>query len=122
MLESVLTRKRIGCGRHTGRVCGRGFSANGTNAGVIPAFDYSADANHDGYLSDTEYANRQAGMDARFVYESRLFYPYYGQMRFVTNPSSSALRSWAADYHDRLLDKNPLADGIFMDNAHGKLP
>jgi hypothetical protein len=61
-------------------------------------------------------------MDARFVYETRLFYPYYGQMRFVTNPSASALRQWAADYHARLLGNNPLADGIFLDNAHGKLP
>ena len=43
-------------------------------------------------------------MDARFVYESRLFYPYYGQMRFVTNPSAPAVRHWAADYHVRLLD------------------
>jgi len=96
--------------------------ANGTQAGTIPAFDYTADANHDGYLSDAEYANRKSGLNARFVYESRLFYPYYGQMRFVTNPSASAVWHWAADYHVRLLNANPLADGVFMDNAGGKLP
>ncbi|HUR54041.1 MAG TPA: Ig-like domain-containing protein, partial [Gemmataceae bacterium] len=96
--------------------------AFGGTAGVIPAFDTTADRDGDGYLNDTEFAGRRAGFDARFYYESRLFYPYYGQMRFVTNPSSSALRGWAAEYHDRLLSQNPLADGIFMDNAHGKLP
>jgi hypothetical protein len=104
-------------------VFGRDYvGANGTFSGVIPAFDYSADTNHDGYLSNAEYANRKPGMDARFAYESRLFYPYYGQMRFVTNPSSSAVRKWAADYHVRLLDSNPLADGVFMDNATGRVP
>jgi hypothetical protein len=97
-------------------------NANGTFQGTIPAFDHTADANHDGYLSDAEYANRRPGLDARFEYESRLFYPFYGQMRFVTNPSSSAVRKWAADYHVRLLDSTPLADGVFMDNATGKLP
>ncbi len=104
-------------------VLGRDYvGANGRSSGVIPAFDYTADVDGDGYLNDTEYANRQPGMDARFVYESRLFYPYYGQMRFVTNPSASAVRRWAADYHVRLLEAHPLADGIFMDNATGKVP
>jgi hypothetical protein len=104
-------------------IFGRDYvQANGTNAGVIPAFDYAADRDHDGYLNDAEYASRTAGMDARFVYESRLFYPYYGQMRFVTNPSAPAVRRWAADYHVRLLNANPLADGIFMDNATGRVP
>lgn len=97
-------------------------NANGTQAGTVPAFDYSADKDGDGYLNDAEYATRQAGMDARFVYESRLFYPYYGQMRYVTNPSSVEVRNWAADYHERLLIATPTADGIFMDNATGKLP
>ena len=96
--------------------------ANGAEAGTIPAYDHSADKNGDGYLSDAEYAVRKAGMDARFVYESRLFYPYYGQMRFVTNPSDTAVRRWAADFHVRVLNDNPLADGIFMDNATGKVP
>jgi hypothetical protein len=104
-------------------VFGRDYvGANGTLAGTIPAFDHAADADHDGYLSDSEYANRKAGLDARFEYESRLFYPFYGQMRFVTNPSSSAVRHWAGDYHVRLLGATPLADGVFMDNATGKLP
>ena len=108
VLRSVLGRDYVG--------------ANGTQSGVIPAFDYAADKDQDGYLSDAEYANRQPGRDARFVHESRLFYPYYGQMRFVTNPASPAVRHWAADYHLRLLAAQPLADGIFMDNALGKLP
>lgn len=96
--------------------------ANGTTAGVIPAFDHTADTDHDGYLNNAEYSRRASGMDARFVYETRLFYPYYGQMRFVTNPSSSAIRRWASDYHVRLLEANPLADGLFMDNATGRVP
>lgn len=104
-------------------VFGRDYvRANGGSSGVIPAFDSAADKDRDGYLTDAEYATRAAGKDARFVYESRLFYPFYGQMRFVTNPSGSAVRKWAADYHVRLLDETPLADGIFMDNATGKLP
>src|SRR5205085_7776849 len=94
----------------------------GSARGIIPAFDDAADVNHDGYLNNAEYARRAPGKDARFVYESRLFYPYYGQMRFVTNPGSSAVRRWAADYHATLLAGQPLADGLFLDNAHGKLP
>jgi hypothetical protein len=104
-------------------ILGRDYvGAGGRSQGVIPAFDYAADADHDGYLSDAEYAKRAKDMDARFVYESRLFYPFYGQMRFVTNPSSSAVRQWAADYHARLLRQNPLADGVFLDNSGGRLP
>lgn len=104
-------------------VFGRDYvNAGGGQTGTIPPFDYAADADGDGYLSDAEYADRRAGMDARFVYESRLFYPYYGQMRFVTNPSAGAVRQWAGDYHARLLANNPLADGVFIDNATGKLP
>ena len=30
--------------------------------------------------------------------------------------------TWAADYHERLLNATPLADGLFIDNSHGKLP
>jgi hypothetical protein len=96
--------------------------AHGTTSGVTPAFDPAADTNHDGYLNDAEYANRAAGKDARFVYESRLFYPYYGQMRFVTNPANADLRAWAADYHVRFLAANPLADGLFVDNSGGRSP
>ena len=104
-------------------VFGRDYvNANGGTTGVIPAFDYAADTNHDGYLNDAEFAKRAAGDNARFVYESRLFYPYYGQMRFVTNPSDPNVRHWAADYHVRLLSGNPLADGVFVDNATGRVP
>jgi len=63
-----------------------------------------------------------AGKDARFRYESRLFYPYYGQMRFVTNPSGAGVAAWALNYHRRLLASHPQADGVFMDNSGGKAP
>jgi hypothetical protein len=96
--------------------------AAGGSSGTIPAFDDQADKNHDGYLNDAEYAARRAGLNARFVHESRLFYPYYGQMRFVTNPGGVAEQRWAADYHQRLLAQFPQADGVFLDNSNGKLP
>lgn len=105
------------------QITGRDYvNANGKTTGVIPAFDRAADRNQDGYLSDAEYAKRRSGMDARFYYESRLFYPYYGQMRFITNPSGTGFANWAAQYHQQLLASQPLADGIMMDNSGGKLP
>jgi len=97
-------------------------NANGARAGTIPAFDAPADRNRDGYLSDAEYSRHRTGFDARFAYESRLFYPYYGQMRFVTNPSGGGVAAWAVNYHRRLLASHPLADGVFMDNSGGKAP
>jgi hypothetical protein len=104
-------------------VFGRDYvGAFGTRKGVIPAFDAAADKDRDGYLSDAEYASRRAGFDARFEYEGRLFYPKYGQMRFVTNPSPAAFKRWAVDYHARLLPTQPLSDGLFVDNANGRLP
>lgn len=93
-------------------------NSNGGNTGVIPAFDWSADTDHDGYLNPTEYANRAPGMNARFAYQSRLF--SYGPMRFATNPGDAAFRSWAVDYDVRFLKSNPLAAGLFMDNSGGK--
>jgi hypothetical protein len=104
-------------------VLGRDYvNANGATKGTIPAFDAAADKDGDGYLSDAEYAARAAGKDARFSYESRLFYPYYGQSRFVTNPSSAAVRNWAVAYQEQQLALNPLADGVFLDNSNGRLP
>jgi hypothetical protein len=94
---------------------------NGTS-GTIPVFDYSADADHDGYLDDAEWANRAPGDNARFAYQSELFYPYYGQMRYVTNPSSTAYQAWAASYNQQLLKQYPLASGVFLDNESGKVP
>lgn len=96
--------------------------ARGTSRGTIPVFDAVGDTDGDGYLNDGEYARRAQGKDARFRYESRLFYPYYGQMRFVTNPSAVAVHDWAADYHERFLAAHPLADGLFVDNSGGKSP
>jgi hypothetical protein len=104
-------------------ILGRDYvGAGGKITGTIPAFDTAADRNGDGYLNDAEYAQGRTGFDARFAYESRLFYPYYGQMRFVTNPSNPAVQGWAADYDQRILAASPLADGLFMDNSGGKLP
>jgi hypothetical protein len=104
-------------------VLGRDYvRANGTTSGIIPAFDYAADKNGDGYLSDAEYAHRRAGMDARFAYEGRLFYGSYGQMRFATNPSDAGFRAWAADYTGRYLAQYPNAGGLFVDNSYGRLP
>lgn len=97
-------------------------NAAGTDKGTIPAFDSAADLDRDGYLNDSEYAKRRLGLDARFHYESRLFYPYYGQMRFVVNPTSTAIKNWASAYEAKQLAENPLADGVFLDNANGKLP
>jgi hypothetical protein len=112
-----------GTGPNAKTLLGRDYvNAAGRNQGTIPAFDTAADKNGDGYLSDAEYATRKAGFDARFVHETRLFYPYYGPMRFVTNPAGVAMHRWAADYHLRLLAANPNADGFFVDNSNGKLP
>jgi hypothetical protein len=96
--------------------------ANGGTSGAIPAFDSSADLNHDGYLSDSEYAHRATGMDARFLYQSRLFYPGSGQMRFVTNPSSLNFRNWAVDFTQRFLSNQPYATTLFVDNSGGNSP
>jgi hypothetical protein len=106
-----------------GLILGRDYvDARGRQFGVIPAFDAAADRDRDGYLIAAEYAARRAGFDARFAYESRLFYPHYGQMRFVTNPSGDGVRDWAADYQRRFLAGIPLADGLFMDNSGGRAP
>jgi hypothetical protein len=104
-------------------ILGRDYvNANGGKSGVIPAFDYSADLDHDGYLNDIEYAHRTQGMDARFAYESRLFLGFYGQMRPATNPSNANFRSWLIDFEQRFLRTHPLADGVFVDNSGGKPP
>src|SRR5262249_25648289 len=91
----------------------------GRTEGVIPVFDTAADANSDGYLDDAEYARRAPGKDARFIHEGRLPCTNYGQMRPAANPSAE-FRKWAVDYHVRLLGRQPLAAGLFMDNSAGK--
>jgi hypothetical protein len=101
-------------------VLGRDYTgSSGGTSGVIPAFDYSADINHDGYLSDAEYAHRQPGMNARFAYEGRLFYANYGAERFAANPSAAGFRSWAMDYSQRFLAGRPNTTGLFVDNSNG---
>ena len=96
--------------------------ARGEERGVIPVFDSSVDLNQDGYLNDAEFAQRSDGKDARFVHESRLFSPYYGQMRFATNPASIPYREWTIDYHEISASANSKVDGFFMDNSGGRAP
>lgn len=104
-------------------ILGRDYvQANGGHSGIIPVFDTAADLNHDGYLDDAEYARRAPGKDARFLYESRVFLGFYGQMRPATNPSNANFRAWVVDFHLRLLHTHPLADGLFVDNSGGKVP
>jgi hypothetical protein len=104
-------------------VTGRDYTDAGTGTtGTIPAFDHTADRNGDGYLTDAEYAARRAGFDARFEYESRLFQPGYGQMRFATNPAGAGVADWASDYLKRFLGSQPMADGVFLDNSSGRSP
>lgn len=105
-------------------ILGRDFvnaTSNG-QAGTIPVFDSAADANGDGYLTDAEFVNSAPGRDARFRHESRLFYPYYGPMRFVVNPAGAGVTGWAADYAVRFLNTHSLADGLFVDNSSGPSP
>ena len=89
--------------------------------GIIPAFDGAADKDGDGYLNDREWAARKAGFNARFVYESRLFYPTYGPNRFATNVGNAGFQAWAVDFHVRAIKAQPLADGFFVDNSVGKI-
>jgi hypothetical protein len=105
-------------------ILGRDYvGANGGTTGTIPVFDYAADLNHDGYLNDAEYAVALAhGDTARFAYEGRLFVAGYGQERFATNPSDPGFRAWAQAYLAQSLERQPLADGLIVDNSSGVLP
>ncbi len=112
-----------GTGPSVKTILGRDYTgAKGGSTGTIPIFDSKADVDGDGFLNDREYANRRSGYNAKFVHETRLFYPYYGAMRFVSNPNSASYKSWVIDYHLRQLSTNPLAGGFFVDNSNGKLP
>lgn len=91
-----------------------------TTSGIIPAFDYAADTDHDGYLNAQEYANRAPGMNAYFAYQGRLF--DYGQMRFFTNPSSPSFRDWALQYYPSYLNTQKYAAGYFVDNSEDNPP
>jgi len=98
-------------------VLGRDYTLRQT----VQAFDKTADRDGDGYLSDAEYARRKPGSDARFAYESRVFYPNYGPLRYATNVGDAGFRAWAADYHARFIASQPLADGFFVDNSVGRV-
>lgn len=91
-----------------------------TTSGIIPAFDYAADINHDGYLNAQEYAHRAPGLNAYFAYQGRLF--DYGQMRFFTNPSSPGFRDWALQYYPSYLNTQKYAAGYFVDNSEDNPP
>jgi hypothetical protein len=96
--------------------------ANGGSTGVIPAFDYALDTNHTGYLTDAQYAIAVAhGFEARFAYQGRALYPMYGQSRYATNVGNASFQQWAADFTQRLLQANPQANGVFMDNSLAKI-
>ncbi len=97
-------------------------NAGNGNSGVIPAFDYAADTNHDGYLSNAEYAHAAPGMTARFAYQGRALYGSYGEMRFATQPGSPGLASWAVNYFTRVLGQSPGAAGLFLDNSSDIAP
>ena len=103
-------------------ILGRDYVNQTGGVGTIPAFDKSADTNGDGYLSDAEYTRRRTGFNARFEYESRLTFPYYGPNRFATNVGSVEFRNWTIDYHRRILAANPKVSGFFVDNSTGRLP
>jgi hypothetical protein len=96
-------------------------NAAGGTSGVIPAFDYAAAGAKD-YLTAAEYAKRAPGDNAWFAYQSRVFYPNYGQMRFATDPSNLAFDNWAVSYARRVLQGQPLAQGFFVDNSGGNPP
>jgi hypothetical protein len=96
--------------------------ANGGTSGVIPVFDYALDTSHVGYLTPAQYViAEKAGDFAQFAYQSRLFYPSYGQMRFATDVSNPQFKQWAVLYSYEYLNDNPLADGLFVDNSISKL-
>jgi hypothetical protein len=96
--------------------------AGNGNAGVIPAFDYAADTNHDGYVSNAEYVHAAPGKAARFAYQGRALYGNYGEMRFATQPGSPAFTGWAVNYLTRLLAQYPQAAGLFLDNSNDVSP
>lgn len=103
-------------------ILGRDYVQQVGQVGTIPAFDSTADRDGDGYLNDAEYARRRNGFNARFEYESRLTFPYYGPNRFATNVGSVEFRNWVVDYHRRVLQTLPNASGFFVDNSTGRLP
>jgi len=99
-------------------ICGKDYTGGAyTNAGTIPAFDSTADADNDGYLNETEWANaNQATKTARFKWQSRVF-STYGVGRYQTRPTDTHFATWAASYHDALMTANPDYNGVFMDNT-----
>jgi hypothetical protein len=97
-------------------------NAGNGSTGVVPAFDYAADANHDGYLSNAEYAHAAAGKTARFAYQGRALYGNYGEMRFATQPGSPAFTGWAVSSLTRTLSQFPQAGGLFLDNSNDLAP
>jgi hypothetical protein len=106
-----------------GSLFGADYTGAGSGtSGIIPAFDYAADTDHDGYLNNAEYVHAAAGLTARFAYQSRALYGGYGEMRFATVPGSPDLRAWATGEYARLLAAHPQAAGLFVDNSNDVAP
>jgi hypothetical protein len=98
------------------------LNTGGGTTGTVPAFDYSADVEHKGYLTAAQYANRKPGMDAWFAYQGRMPYGSYGQQRYAISPSNPGLQQFAVNYLQDVLATQPLASGFFVDNSGGSLP
>ena len=65
-------------------VFGRDYvSANGGVTGVIPAFDYAADKDGDGYLSDAEYATLQQWLEQGAPVTEQALYPNATERRQI---------------------------------------
>jgi hypothetical protein len=108
-------------------ILGRNFNAQSGSSATTPVFDSNADVNHDGYLTDAEYASAASGKTARFVYESRLT-SVYGDGRLAVNVAHPNVVAWAIDFHTRLLAQlvdvhgNQIVDWVFMDNSWATTP
>jgi hypothetical protein len=108
-----------GTGPTTAELSGRDYAASGyTQSGTTPAFDYAADLDSDGYLTDAEYATRATGKNARFAYEGRIP-SQYGVQRMLMRYSQQAPVDWLAAHDAELMTANPTYNGIFMDNSIG---
>jgi hypothetical protein len=94
--------------------------AANTYNGTIPAFDYQADLDGDGYLNDAEYAARRAGFDARFAYQGRLHFIGYNSWRFPARVSDPDTADWLRQLAVAL-GSRPDFNGIFMDNCLGNV-
>lgn len=86
-----------------------------SGSGIIPAFDYAADIDGDGYLNDVEYSGHAAIATARFSWHSRM--PTgYGNTVLWGNMAKQTFKAWCATWITRGITSD--LDGYFMDNSH----